>query len=79
MSAAGTIGAHKAYLVYDENAQTSAAHAIDYFLFEETTGIDEVSIQKKEVRGDYFDLQGRKIAQPSKGLYIVNGKKVFIK
>lgn len=79
LSAAGTIGAHKAYLVYDENAQTSAAHAIDYFLFEETTGIDEVSIQKKEVRGDYFDLQGRKIAQPSKGLYIVNGKKVFIK
>ena len=26
-----------------------------------------------------FDLQGRKVAQPTKGLYIVNGKKVVIK
>jgi len=24
-------------------------------------------------------LQGRRIAQPQKGLYIVNGKKVFVK
>ena len=26
-----------------------------------------------------FDLQGRRIAQPAKGLYIVNGRKVMIK
>ena len=24
-----------------------------------------------------FDLQGRRVAQPTKGLYIVNGKKVI--
>jgi hypothetical protein len=29
--------------------------------------------------GDYYDLQGRKVRQPMKGLYIVNGKKVFVK
>ena len=33
----------------------------------------------EEVRGDFFDLQGRKVANPTKGLYIVNGKKVVIK
>ena len=27
---------------------------------------------------DLFDLQGRRVAQPTKGLYIVNGKKVAI-
>ena len=27
----------------------------------------------------YYDLQGRKVAQPKQGLYIVNGKKVVVK
>ena len=27
----------------------------------------------------YYDLQGRRVAQPAKGLYIVNGKKMVIK
>ena len=27
----------------------------------------------------YHDLQGRRVVRPTKGLYIVNGKKVFIK
>jgi hypothetical protein len=27
----------------------------------------------------WYDMQGRKVAQPAKGLYIVNGKKVVIK
>ena len=26
-----------------------------------------------------FDLQGRRVAQPTKGLYIVNGKKTVIR
>ena len=25
-----------------------------------------------------YDLQGRRVVNPTKGLYIVNGKKVFI-
>jgi hypothetical protein len=31
------------------------------------------------MNNEYFDLQGRKVANPTKGLYIVNGKKVVIK
>ena len=30
-------------------------------------------------KDEYFDLQGRRVAQPGKGLYIKNGKKVAIK
>ena len=33
----------------------------------------------EKVNSVVYDLQGRKVAQPTKGLYIVNGKKVVIK
>lgn len=48
----------------------------------EFTGIDEVV---DEVKGenskvkDVYDLSGRKITDPTKGIYIVNGKKVLLK
>ncbi len=42
------------------------------------TGIEKVQSSKSKVQG-YYDLQGRKVAQPTKGLYIVNGKKIVIK
>ena len=45
-----------------------------------TTGISDVTRLNKEIiNNNYFDLQGRKVAQPTRGLYIVNGKKVIIK
>ena len=27
----------------------------------------------------YYDLNGRRVENPTQGLYIVNGKKVFVK
>lgn len=47
------------------------------FSFRNTTGIEEVTsvFQSDEV----YDLSGRRVTSPVKGLYIVNGKKVFIK
>lgn len=44
---------------------------------DEATGVNEMKAQK--VDGQFYDLQGRKVANPTKGLYIVNGKKVIIK
>ena len=45
---------------------------------EGTTGIEnsELINQKSEI---IYDLQGRRVAQPTKGIYIVNGKKVIVK
>jgi len=43
----------------------------------ETTGITEY---RATVSNDtYYDLQGRKVENPKKGLYIVNGKKTVVK
>ena len=73
LSASGTIGANKAYLV-------SGAGAPEYFGFDGyTTSINEVRGKMEDVSGEYYDLQGRRVSQPTKGLYIVNGKKVVIK
>ena len=48
------------------------------FLVEDTTtGIKSVENNTGDVQ--YFDLQGRRVAQPAKGLYIKNGKMVMVK
>ncbi len=69
-----TVGANTAYL----NVSDFAA-AREFFLFTETTtGINNVECGKLNVEG-YYNLNGQRVAQPTKGLYIVNGKKVAIK
>ena len=48
-------------------------------LGDETTGISNLTPALSEGEGAVYDLQGRKVAQPTKGLYIVNGRKVVLK
>ena len=47
----------------------------------ETTGISDATRlnNKEQIINNVYDLQGRKVAQPTKGLYIINGRKVVIK
>jgi immune inhibitor A len=42
------------------------------------SAIDEVRGQRSEVRGEYFNLQGQRVANPTHGIYINNGRKVVI-
>ena len=44
----------------------------------DANGIEDVN-RTVTNNNQYFDLSGRSVAQPTKGLYIVNGKKVYIK
>ena len=73
LSSGGTIGANKAYLTY------SGTLAREFFLFDEATGISATLMNIEEVNGEVYDLQGRRVSQPTKGLYIVNGKKYIKK
>jgi len=41
------------------------------------TAISAVKAQKSAAADEYFNLAGQRIAQPTKGLYIVNGKKII--
>ena len=71
LRASGTIGANKAYL------QTTSG-AREFFLFDEATGIEMPTAEDVNADAVFYDLQGRRVQNPTKGLYIVNGKKVFI-
>lgn len=46
---------------------------------DDTTGISEVGKTKDIKDNVYYNIAGQRVAQPKKGLYIVNGKKVIIK
>lgn len=43
-----------------------------------TTAIDNFVVDNDD-KAEVFDLQGRKVKNPAKGLYIVNGKKAIVK
>ena len=73
---AGTISAGKAYLLADDIAK---APELTINFGGEATGIADVRGKMEDVRSDFFDLQGRKVANPTKGLYIQNGRKVILK
>ena len=73
----GSVDTTKAYLHCDTDPTTSGSRALAISFGNETTGISNVNANVKE--NGYYDLQGRSVAQPQKGLYIVNGKKVIIK
>ena len=74
--AAFSIAANKAYLAVPSGEALARGLWFDEG---ETTAISEVRGPKAEVRGEYFNLNGQRVAQPTKGLYIVNGRKVVIK
>ncbi len=43
------------------------------------SAINEIEADRNEINGEYFDLTGRRVASPSRGIYIVNGcKKVIL-
>ena len=42
------------------------------------TGIDDIEAENGNVRNVY-DLQGRVVENPTNGIYIINGKKTFVK
>ncbi len=80
---------YKAYLKVTVEAATepSTAKLARGFAFpgdDETTGIECITVTDESLHRNgnaegIFDLQGRKVSKPTKGVYINNGKKVIIK
>ena len=75
-SSGGTLAAGKAYL--DLSGASAPVLNIN-FGDGNTTSVNDVRSKMEEGRGEFFNLNGQRVAQPTKGLYIVNGKKVMIK
>jgi len=67
-----TVGANTAYL-----PATSTARSFIGFDGESSTGIS--AVESSVLSTEVYDLQGRRVAQPTKGLYIMNGKKTVVR
>lgn len=82
-----SLGAFRFYLEVDSrNGSTMAnARSIRMRVMNENgdeegaTGIDETQLSMDETSTAIYDLQGRRVENPTKGIYVVNGKKVMIK
>ena len=75
VKATGTIPPGKCYLDLNGVAPTRGMYGIGG---DGSTGIQGIGREATE-NGQWYDLQGRRIQQPTKaGIYIVNGKKVII-
>ncbi|UKK51328.1 hypothetical protein L6472_01655 [Prevotella sp. E13-17] len=73
---AGTIPAGKAYLLADDIP--GEARSLSLVFDDEAASIEGIS--ERSVKNlDFFNLAGQRVTAPSKGLYIVNGKKVIVK
>ncbi|MBQ9672686.1 MAG: hypothetical protein IJV34_07525 [Prevotella sp.] len=75
-----TVGPYRWILRATDKDGVSYARPITFIEDEgETTGIKTVESSKQLKAHSYYDLQGRRVEKPAKGLYISGGKKVFIK
>ena len=51
----------------------------DLWSIDVTTGIQTPIATQSDASSRFFDLQGREVKTPTRGLYIRNGKKVVVK
>ena len=86
VDAAHTLAAHKAYLETSDDCTPPAPMGLARGLIrlsfgggEGTTAINTTLKNPIVEDGLYYTLQGVAVKNPSKGIYILNGKKVFVK
>ena len=81
-----TLGAFRFYLKVDSrnsNTATVAQSIKMRIVGENGSDDDDTGMEKSEIRNEksemIYDLQGRRVENPTKGIYIVNGRRVVIK
>lgn len=75
-----TLRAHQAGLYLPAGIALSKKFEIDFFaaLENETTGIEKLDAShESSTKKIIYDLHGRRVQNPTKGIYIVNGKKTM--
>ena len=73
----GTGSTLNAFCAYFDGTLASGDARVGIVLEESTTGID--SVKNSAASTVFYSLAGQRVMQPTKGLYIMNGKKVIIK
>lgn len=75
-----TTGALNALRAYFQIADANAAPVLSIDgEDDEATGIRSIENGQLTIDNEYYDLSGRRVVKPTKGVYIMNGKKVILK
>ena len=74
---AGTISANRCWLQFDKQ-QTPGARSIMLVFGDDATGIDSM-VNGQWSMDTWYDLQGRRVTKPTKGVFIQNGRKMVVK
>jgi len=75
-AAVATANPFRAYIKVPHAAN---APATLQWLGDEATGISDYKAEDGSARKEVFDLQGRRVENPVRGIYIINGKKAVVK
>ena len=75
-AAYATVNPFRSYIMV---AKSANAPATLIWTDDEATGISSLKADIQNGKADVYDLQGRRVLNPVRGLYIVNGKKVIVK
>ncbi len=78
-ASSGIVPVGKAYLHLEADPATSRGMELSLDFGGGVTGISEIEDVRSKKDDVYYDLNGRRVLYPTKGLYIVNGKKIVIK
>ena len=70
------VGQYKAYIDIAKVSESSAP-SFDFIGVEETTGIE--GLEMENTSDAIYNLQGQRVSNIQKGMYIINGKKVLVK
>ena len=72
------LSAHHAGLCLPKSIARAKAFTIDFDSASDgqTTGINRIQNKIKMQNDAVYDLQGRRVAHPTHGIYIMNGKKI---
>lgn len=76
------VGANKAYIdkskIVNKSSEAKGRISINFNDIE-ATGIEAIDAADVLNNGKIYDLSGREVSQPTRGIYIMNGKKIVIK
>ncbi len=73
-----TLAAHRAYLLTESDIRPASGARVA-LNFDDGDPTAVVSVGESKQDNVYYNLNGMRVTNPSKGVYVVNGKKVIIK
>lgn len=74
-----TAGENRGWIDPSQITSSAGVKGMVSLQIDDATGISSLATDAQELQTGIYDLSGRRVTNPSRGLYIINGKKVVVK